>query len=431
MQKKGDLFYMILQKVKWGDGSVSSCPKWLVDRIRQKQDSKLIVLGERVVSSGKLPEIEQEVSKDWLPIHANYQPIQFANTKHLNALENKDLWLKVRRRGIGGSESASARGFGKYQTMLSLYFDKTEDSRYLSMDISQNWEILEYGHLLEPWVRKVFQAKTGLKTMEVPIMYQHPLFPFMLADIDGIVIDRGRTQGFEAKTTNPHATGPWKHNSIPIHYVAQMQHYMAVMNFDVYYIACAYGNTRNDFFIRKIYRDFDQEERMICELERFWGYVQRREAPFQEQERCIEGLYQDYIHRKKIPRSITLPYNSNMIYIEKYAKLEEEKQRLAKEKQKNEQKLKKLKAIFLEQMEVDGGFLASNAVIHDPKRDCTYVLTIKQTETKKSLDAEAIEAFRLKDPELFSVYARETKPRISVSFKKYEENEIKHGNNFM
>lgn len=56
--------------------------------------------------------------------YMRYSPIKLYDTTHINAVENREQWLAWRKKGIGGSESAAARGHGKFQSMLELYWDK-------------------------------------------------------------------------------------------------------------------------------------------------------------------------------------------------------------------------------------------------------------------------------------------------------------------
>ncbi len=59
---------------------------------------------------------------------------------------------------------------------------------------------------------------------------------------------------------------------------------MAVMNVDVVYIACLYGNNDSEYFIRKIERDLDIEQELIKAEQEFWeNYVQAGvEPPYTE-----------------------------------------------------------------------------------------------------------------------------------------------------
>ena len=43
------------------------------------------------------------------------------------------------------------------------------------------------GHLLEPLVAKIFQHRTGYKIYQIKKMFQHPKYPWMLADVDYFV----------------------------------------------------------------------------------------------------------------------------------------------------------------------------------------------------------------------------------------------------
>ena len=50
-----------------------------------------------------------------------HKPIPIHDLRKANALENKDQWLKWRKEGIGGSDSAAARGKGKFKSTLELF----------------------------------------------------------------------------------------------------------------------------------------------------------------------------------------------------------------------------------------------------------------------------------------------------------------------
>ena len=46
----------------------------------------------------------------------------------------------------------------------------------------------QIGHLLEDVVAQIFAKKTGLSVFEDHWMYQHPIFPFLIADVDRFVV---------------------------------------------------------------------------------------------------------------------------------------------------------------------------------------------------------------------------------------------------
>jgi glyceraldehyde 3-phosphate dehydrogenase len=96
----------------------------------------------------------------------------------------REQWLEYRRKGIGGSDAAAVLGISPFRTGRDLYYDKLN---IVTADDAENWVQLEVGTLLEPLVAKIFAHKTGYKIYRRPFMFQHPLYPWMLADLDYMV----------------------------------------------------------------------------------------------------------------------------------------------------------------------------------------------------------------------------------------------------
>ena len=115
----------------------------------------------------------------------------------------REQWLEYRRKGIGGSDAAAVLGISPFRTGRDLYYDKLN---IVTADDAENWVQLEVGTLLEPLVAKIFAYKTGYKIYRRPFMFQHPLYPWMLADLDYMVeLPDGTTAILEIKTTNYNA----------------------------------------------------------------------------------------------------------------------------------------------------------------------------------------------------------------------------------
>lgn len=115
----------------------------------------------------------------------------------------REQWLEYRRKGIGGSDAAAVLGISPFRTGRDLYYDKLN---IVTADDAENWVQLEVGTLLEPLVAKIFAHKTGYKIYRRPFMFQHPLYPWMLADLDYMVeLPDGTTAILEIKTTNYNA----------------------------------------------------------------------------------------------------------------------------------------------------------------------------------------------------------------------------------
>lgn len=88
----------------------------------------------------------------------------------------------------------------------------------------------------------------------------------MIADFDRLIV--GEKAGLECKTVSPYSEDKWKDGNVPLSYLMQVQHYLAVSGYDCWYIAALiYGR---DFIIRKIERDEDLIASLIKIEEYFW-----------------------------------------------------------------------------------------------------------------------------------------------------------------
>lgn len=109
----------------------------------------------------------------------NYQPEVLVDTADLS----REEWLDYRRLGIGGSDAAAIMGLSPFATIRDLYFDKIGVTPVIEEE-EENWVAKEVGHRLEDLVAMIFAKKTGLEVFPVRKMFRHPLYPFMLADVD-------------------------------------------------------------------------------------------------------------------------------------------------------------------------------------------------------------------------------------------------------
>ena len=135
-----------------------------------------------------------------MPEHIRREPKVLVSTEALTEQE----WLTYRRQGIGGSDVAAILGISPFRTARDLYDDKLNIAS--AVDDAGNWVALEMGHLLEPLVAQIFTKKTGLEVFQIKKMFQHPQYPFMLADVDYFVrLPNGKIALLEIKTTNYNA----------------------------------------------------------------------------------------------------------------------------------------------------------------------------------------------------------------------------------
>jgi putative phage-type endonuclease len=229
-------------------------------------------------------------------IKQNWRPEMKRLTTDLNLVMVEDVsniptesWLKIRKKGIGGSEIAALFGKSSYASPLSIYMDKLSDE----VQELDN-EFIEWGKTLEPIIREKFPVKfkknTGVdvRAEEYPFMMQSIENPYMLANIDGLVelqqdykfsllvgdseweeyfIPAGLVGGLEIKTGSGFTAKNWKENSLPDNYFLQTQHYMAVTGLPYFFVVALIDKT---LLWRYVPRDEEIIAIIKARVNQFW-----------------------------------------------------------------------------------------------------------------------------------------------------------------
>lgn len=228
-------------------------------------------------------------------VRSAYSPLVLVDTANIE----EKVWLEYRRRGIGGSDAAAVLGISPFATARDLYYDKLKIVSY--EDPESNWVAKKMGHLLEDLVAEIFHVKTGYRIYQIKKMFYHPIYTWMLADIDYFIeLPNGETAILEIKTTNYNAKDHWWLDGkeiVPVNYEAQGRHYMCVMNIDHVYYCCLYGNNENEVIIRHIDRDMDYEAELIALEQNFWqnNILKRVPPPYTEDgDLVIESVRQHF-----------------------------------------------------------------------------------------------------------------------------------------
>ena len=279
-----------------------------------------------------------------------YKPHVLVDTKDLP--END--WLEYRRQGIGGSDAASILGVSPFKTARDLYYDKLKIVTY--EDPEENWVHKKMGHLLEDLVAEIFHARTGFHIYQVKKMFYHPLYPFMLADVDYfITLPNGETAILEIKTTNYNATDHWWENGkevVPINYEIQGRHYMAVINVDHVYFCCLYGNSENETIIRHITRDKDYEEELIALEYDYWhNHILARVPPpyCEDGDLILESVKNHYGTADPNAAAIELSFE-NVNGAMRFLELKEQKSALNAEITRIDNEMKRLQGRIVDEM---------------------------------------------------------------------------------
>ena len=92
-------------------------------------------------------------------------------------------WLQLRRTGIGGSDAGAICGMNPYSSPMTVFQNKT-----CEVLEEQDNEAVRQGHDLEDYVAQRFMEATGLKVRRSNYMYRSEEYPFMIADVDRLVV---------------------------------------------------------------------------------------------------------------------------------------------------------------------------------------------------------------------------------------------------
>ena len=176
---------------------------------------------------------------------------------------DKKEWLKWRTMGIGGSDASVIAGVNPYRSVFQLWKEKTGQEEPEEKDN----EYTHFGSLLEPVIKREFTRRTGLKIRNRYAILQSEEYPFMLADLDGIIYEDHKMCIFEAKTASAYKKEIWE-QGVPLEYLYQIQHYMAVTGAEKTYRAALVGG--NHFLYHEVCRDEVMIRDIIQKEKEFW-----------------------------------------------------------------------------------------------------------------------------------------------------------------
>lgn len=193
--------------------------------------------------------------------------VRFLNTDKID----KETWLRARKKGITGTDAGAIAGMNPYKSSFSVYQEKVSEE---VTEVEDN-ERMREGRDLEAYVAQRFTEATGLKTRRALAVFQNEKHPVLLADYDRLIV--GQRAGLECKTVSPYAAGQWANGKIPMHYLMQVQHYLAVSGYDYWYLAALiFGQ---ELIIHKISRDEELIQSLITIEERFWKENVEKKIP--------------------------------------------------------------------------------------------------------------------------------------------------------
>lgn len=337
-----------------------------------------------------------------MALNLNYEPKVLVDD--ITTLTEAE-WLQWRTKGIGGSDVAAVLGISPFKTRRDLYREKVGIVPAIS-DSADNWVAKEVGHRLEELVAEIYQKRTGYTVYAIRKIFQHPLFPFLIADVDYFVQKpNGKRGTLECKTSHYLNKDKWANGAIPRYYECQGRHYNCVNNLDFAAFACLFGNNEADFAMAEVERDLDVEEATIMEASHFWNdYVlTQTEPPYTENSSMVlESIRRYYGSADKSLSELNLD-PAFISQIKMILSLKEEKANVDKQVKALDEQIKKLYAPIVDSLGKNCLGVCRNG---SEEYKVTYNPTYRQ-----SIPKDDLERLKRDYPELYDEFVVTTESR--------------------
>lgn len=202
---------------------------------------------------------------------------------------SREEWLALRNTGIGGSDAGTVLGVNPYKTPFQLYLEKRGEIQVDDLDAKES---IIWGHALEDVVAQEYSRRTGNKVQRCTTLQRHSQYPWMLGNLDRLVWEGGKAPQHKGELRTGHLLecktalgrfidktmwGPDGSDEVPMSYLAQCQHYLAVTGAEQCDLAVLLSGP--EFRIYPIRRDDELIASMIEREEAFWESIQSGRAP--------------------------------------------------------------------------------------------------------------------------------------------------------
>ena len=178
------------------------------------------------------------------------------------AEQRSDEWLELRENMITASDIASAIGESQYESIDSFIKKKVLRTKWAGNAATQ------HGTLLEPFVRDLYDQRTGRKSHEIGLV-QHREYSWLGASPDGVTEDGllieikcPLTRKIEAK--------------VPKHYWPQVQLQLEITDLEecdfIQYRPASEGKAE-EFVIVRIVRDREWFQRNLAAMKKAWDRI--------------------------------------------------------------------------------------------------------------------------------------------------------------
>ena len=198
--------------------------------------------------------------------------------------------LEIRKNGIGSSDAPTILKLNPYCTPYQLWLKKTGQ---LEEDKIPANDIRYIGNLLEEPIARLFSEIHSLPLEEVDDTLKHPEHPWMICHLDRKVV--GKDEIVECKNISlrsfmAYQWGNEFTDQIPLNYLVQVQHQLAITGYKHAYIAVLVGG--NQFKTYEVIRDENIISKLIEKELYFWEeHVLKKIPPDPLDSEDISNIY--------------------------------------------------------------------------------------------------------------------------------------------
>jgi putative phage-type endonuclease len=182
-------------------------------------------------------------------------------------VQQSDEWLEWRRDKVGASDAPAIMGVSPWYTPYQLWAEKLQLTAPRQRTARQ-----DRGLNLEDEARQEFERL--LDTFVLPQVVVSSKYPWMIASLDGIDIDRKIVVEIKCPGQEDHFSA--LSGKIPAKYYPQLQHQLAVCELDMIYYFSYDGENG---VVMDCYRDDSYIKNLITAEEIFWEQLQNLEPP--------------------------------------------------------------------------------------------------------------------------------------------------------
>lgn len=177
-----------------------------------------------------------------------------------------------RTKYIGGSDISAILGVSPWRNLVDLWSDKIKPRS----ENGHNAAAKRRGHRLEPYIIDMIREEHGLEIVHRNERYTDSDVPFFAAEIDA----ETASENIEIKTVHPFKAKEWGDvgtDSLPLHYIAQVQWGLGIRHRDVCRVFALIGDELKPYTVE---RDDELIRAMRDQALDFWTqYVVPKKMP--------------------------------------------------------------------------------------------------------------------------------------------------------